>query len=65
MTELYAKKCKIEQGTCMGVPIYGWGMKFYKDAECKNLEAIDPFHYIRKDKVMTLSGIRVLVHVVK
>lgn len=49
----------------MGVPIYGWGMKFYKDTECKNLSAIDPFHYIRKDRVMTLSGMKVLVHVVK
>lgn len=63
--ELWAKKLKEQIGTCMGKPIYGWGMRFYKDAECKNLASIDPYHYIRKDKVMVLGGVPVLVHVIK
>ena len=46
-------------------PVYGWGMRFYTDKECKELASIDPYHYIRKDKVMLMGGVYVLVHVVK
>ena len=63
--ELWAKKSKEEIGTCMGKPIYGWGMRFYKDKDCKVRASIDPYHYIRKDKVMLMGGVYVLVHVVK
>ena len=63
--ELWAKKSKEEIGTWMGKPIYGWGMRFYKDKECKNLASVDPYHYIKKDKVMVLGGVPVLVHVIK
>lgn len=63
--ELWAIKSKEEIGTCMGRPIYGWGMRFYKDKECKVLASIDPYHYIRKDKIMIMGGVPVLVHVIK
>ena len=63
--ELYGKKSKEEICTCMGKPVYGWGMRFYKDKECKELASINPYHYIRKDKVMLMGGVYVLVHVVK
>jgi len=65
ISELWAKKSKEEIGTCCGRPVFGWGMRLYKDAECKNLAAIDRYHYIRKDQVMTLNCVNVLVHVVK
>lgn len=63
--ELYGKKSKEEIGTCMGKPVYGWGMRFYKDKDCTELASIDPYHYIRKDKVMLMGGVYVLVHLVK
>lgn len=62
--ELWAKKSKEYIGTCCMEPIFGWGMRFYKDKECQVLLAIDPYHYIRKDKVMVLGGVPVLVHVI-
>ena len=65
ISELWAKKSKEQIGTCMGEPIYGWGMRFYKDKDCKILASIYPYHYIRKDKVMLLGGVYVLVHLVK
>ena len=64
ISELWAKKSKEGIGTCMGKPIYGWGMRFYKDKDCKFLSAIDPYHYIRKDKVIIMDGVPVLVHVI-
>lgn len=65
VSELWAKKSKEYIGTICGEPIFGWGMRFYKDAECKNLSSIDPYHYIMKDKVMILGGVPVLAHVIK
>jgi len=65
ISELWAKKSKEEIGTCLGRSVYGWGMRLYKDAECKKLAAIDPYHHIRKEQVMTLGGVNVLVHVIK
>lgn len=64
--ELYAKKTKAVIGTSLGKEIYGWGMTFYKKDE-KGLifVAVDPYHYFRKDKIMVLNGVRVLVHVFK
>lgn len=63
--ELYGKKSKEYIGTCCGVPIFNWGMRFYKDKNCTELASIDLYHYIRKDKVMLMGGVYVLVHVVK
>lgn len=64
--ELYAKKTKAVIGTSLGKKIYGWGMTFYKkDEKGLTFTAVDPYHYFRKDKVMVLNGVRVLVHVVK
>lgn len=63
--ERWAKKSKEQQGTVLGVPFYGYGMRLYKDRECMELYAIDPWHFIVKDKVMTLEGVPTLVHVVK
>ena len=53
--ELYGKKSKEQICTCMGKPVYGWGMRFYKDKDCTVLASIDPYHYIRKDKVMLMG----------
>lgn len=65
--ELFAKKTKAVIGTSSsGKEVYGWGMTFYKKEENGlTVTAVDPYHYFRKDKVMVLNGVRVLVHVVK
>ena len=65
MNTVYGVKSKEYVGTCMDRPVFMWGMRFYKDPECKDLAFIDPFHYKNKDGVVKFGGVPTLVHVVK